>query len=137
MLLYKSQSPSEKDLTDFRQVWPRLNSEARGWLADAMVKVRPVTWNTVEIVDYDERWSADFRRIADEINAVLGELIIAIEHVGSTSVPGLAAKPIIDVDVLIRSNAQFAEIRDRLERFGYIHRGPRGVAGTRGISMCH
>ena len=43
--------------------------------------------------------------------------------------PGLAAKPIIDVDVLIRSNAQFAAIRDRLERFGHIHRGPRGVAG--------
>ncbi|MGA8481410.1 MAG: hypothetical protein WB696_25875 [Chthoniobacterales bacterium] len=55
MLLYKSQGPSEKDLTDFRQVWPRLNSEARGWLADAMVRVRPVTWNTVEVVDYDER----------------------------------------------------------------------------------
>ncbi len=128
-LLYKSQSPSERDLTDFRQVWPRLNSEARGWLADAMVKIRPVTWNSVEIVDYDERWSADFRRIADEINTVLGELIIAIEHVGSTSVPGLGAKPIIDVDVLIRSNAQFAEIRDRLERFGYIHRGSRGVEG--------
>ena len=122
MLLYKPRSPSEKDLTDFRKVWPRLNSEARGWLADAIVKVRPVTWNTVEVVGDDERWSADFRRIADEINAVLGELIIAIEHVGSTSVPGLAAKPIIDVDVLIRSNAQFAEIRDRLERFGYIHR---------------
>jgi GrpB-like predicted nucleotidyltransferase (UPF0157 family) len=61
-----------------------------------MVKIRPVTWDTVEIVDYDERWPADFRRIADEINAVLGELIIAVEHVGSTSVPGLAAKPIID-----------------------------------------
>ena len=43
--------------------------------------------------------------------------------------PGMAAKPITDVDVLIRSNAQFAEIRDCLERFGYIHRGSRGVEG--------
>jgi GrpB-like predicted nucleotidyltransferase (UPF0157 family) len=47
----------------------------------------------------------------------------------STSVPGMAAKPIIDVDVLIRSNAQFAQVCDRLERFGYIHRGSRGVEG--------
>jgi GrpB-like predicted nucleotidyltransferase (UPF0157 family) len=129
VLLYKSKNPSEKDLADFRLLWPRLNSEARRWLADAMVKGRPVSWNTVEVVDYDERWPADFRRIAKEISAVLGELIIGIEHVGSTSVPGLAAKPMIDIDVLIRSSAQFAEIRERLERFGYIHRGPRGVAG--------
>src|SRR5260221_13399273 len=61
-----------------------------------MVKIRPVTWDAVEIVDYDERWPADFMRIAVEINAVLGELIIAVEHVGSTSVPGLSAKPIIE-----------------------------------------
>ena len=95
-----------------------------------MVRVRPVSWNAVEVVDYDERWPADFRRIANELSAVLGELIIGIEHVGSTSVPGLAAKPMIDIDVLIRSSeSQFAEIRDRLERFGYIHRGSRGVAG--------
>jgi GrpB-like predicted nucleotidyltransferase (UPF0157 family) len=130
ILLYKSESPSEKDLADFRRLWPRLNSEARRWLADAMVRVRPVTWNAVEVVDYDERWPADFSRIANELGAVLGELIVGIEHVGSTSVPGLAAKPMIDIDVLIRSSeSQFPEIRDRLERFGYIHRGPRGVAG--------
>ncbi|MEY2602452.1 MAG: hypothetical protein QOH31_210 [Verrucomicrobiota bacterium] len=129
VLLYKSKNPSEKDLADFRRLWPRLNSEARRWLADAMVRVRPVTWNAVEVVDYDERWPVDFSRIANELGAVLGELIVGIEHVGSTSVPGLAAKPMIDIDVLIRSSAQFPEIRDRLERFGYIHRGPRGIAG--------
>ncbi len=129
VLLYKSKSPSEKDLSDFRKVWPRLHSEARWWLADAMVRFRPTTWNIVEIADYSERWPADFSRIASEVGGVLGELAIAIEHVGSTSVPGLPAKPIIDVDVLIRSNAEFVEVRDRLERFGYIHRGPCGVEG--------
>jgi GrpB-like predicted nucleotidyltransferase (UPF0157 family) len=128
-LLYKSKSPSEKDLADFRKAWPRLNPEARRWLADAMVRVRPRNWNTVEIVEYDERWPAYFSRVAEELNGVLGEFVIGIEHVGSTSVPGLVAKPIIDIDLLIRSNAEFAEVRDRLERFGYIHRGPRGVPG--------
>lgn len=122
VLLYKSNSPTETDLVDFHKAWPRLKSEARQWLAEAMVKVRPRTWDTVEIVDYDERWPVDFGRIVNEVGDVLGQLAIRIEHVGSTSVPGLAAKPIIDVDVLIRSAAEFAEVRGRLEQFGYIHR---------------
>jgi GrpB-like predicted nucleotidyltransferase (UPF0157 family) len=129
LLLYKSNRPSKTDLADFRNVWPRLDSESRQWLADAMVNVRPQTWNKVEIVDYDERWPTDFSRIASELGYVLGQFAIRIEHVGSTSVPGLAAKPIIDVDVLIRSPLGFAEVRDRLELFGYIHRGPCAVEG--------
>jgi GrpB-like predicted nucleotidyltransferase (UPF0157 family) len=129
VLLYKSQSPSESDLADFRQAWPRLTSEPRQWLAEAMVKVRPQTVNIVEVVDYDEQWPTDFSRVEKELSAVLDGLPIAIEHVGSTSVRGLAAKPIIDVDVVIRSYAAFSEVRDRLERFGYIHRGALGVEG--------
>jgi len=60
VLLYKSKSPTETDLVDFRNAWPRLYSEARHWLADAMLKIHPVTWNTVEIVDY----VSDGRRIS-------------------------------------------------------------------------
>jgi GrpB-like predicted nucleotidyltransferase (UPF0157 family) len=82
----------------------------------------------VEVVDYDE-WNANFALIKNELNEILDRLAIAIEHVGSTSVPGLPAKPIIDVDIVIRSAAEFPEIRHRLERFGYIHRGPLGIAG--------
>src|SRR3979411_2849994 len=119
VLLYKSESPSEKDLADFRRLWPRLNSEARRWLADAMVRVRPVTWNAVEVVDYDERWPADFSRIANELGAVLGELIVGIEHVGSTSVPGLAAKPMIDIDVLLQDTADELRYVPALEKQGY------------------
>jgi hypothetical protein len=46
---------SLRDLIDFRKAWPQLNAEARQWLSEAMVKVRPITWNTLEITDYDEQ----------------------------------------------------------------------------------
>jgi hypothetical protein len=68
VLLYKSKSPTETDLVVFRNARPRLYSEARHWLADAMVKIHPVTWNTVEIVDYDERWAADFRPAIEHLS---------------------------------------------------------------------
>jgi GrpB-like predicted nucleotidyltransferase (UPF0157 family) len=68
VLLYKSKSPTETDLVVFRNARPRLYSEARHWLADAMVKIHPVTWNTVEIVDYDERWAADFRPVIEHLS---------------------------------------------------------------------
>lgn len=51
---------------------------------------------TIELVDYDPAWPAMFEREAVRIRAILGDLIDLLEHVGSTSVPELAAKPIID-----------------------------------------
>ena len=50
---------------------------------------------------YTEEWKRDFLAIAGEIREALGELALRIEHVGSTSVPGLSAKPIIDIDTVI------------------------------------
>jgi GrpB-like predicted nucleotidyltransferase (UPF0157 family) len=57
----------------------------------------------IEIVDYDPRWPSQFAALRDDIGQVLGPLTQQIEHVGSTAVPGLAAKPIIDIDVVISS----------------------------------
>ena len=54
---------------------------------------------------------------------------VAIEHVGSTAVPGLAARPIIDVDVVIPSRAVLPEVIHRLARLGYRHHGDLGVPG--------
>jgi GrpB-like predicted nucleotidyltransferase (UPF0157 family) len=59
----------------------------------------------------------------------LGHLVLAIEHVGSTSVPGLAAKPIIDVDIVIESPAQLPPVAERLAGIGYTHQGDLGIAG--------
>ena len=56
----------------------------------------------VVVLPYDKRWKKDFIDIKDELAEALGQLAISIEHVGSTSVEGLAAKPIIDIDVVVK-----------------------------------
>jgi GrpB-like predicted nucleotidyltransferase (UPF0157 family) len=53
----------------------------------------------IEVVDYDPRWPLRYQRERDRIAAALGELAVAIEHVGGTAVPGLPAKPVIDIMV--------------------------------------
>lgn len=83
----------------------------------------------VVVVDYDPAWPVLFDEIQAPVRATLGELVITIEHVGSTSVPGLAAKPIIDLDVVIPSRADLPEAIRRLANLGYVHRGDLGIPG--------
>lgn len=83
---------------------------------------------SVEIAGYDPAWPARFRALADRAAAALGDLVLAVEHVGSTSVPGLAAKPVIDLDVVVRPEDVEAAI-GRLATLGYVHRGELGVPG--------
>ncbi len=83
----------------------------------------------VVVVPYDDRWPGAFREIRAELAAALGDAALAIEHVGSTAVPGLAAKPVIDIDVVIASTADFPSVRTRLEGIGYRHEGDLGIPG--------
>ncbi len=83
----------------------------------------------VEFTDYNEAWADDFKKIHDEIKAVLGDLALRIEHVGSTSVWGLSAKPIIDIDVVIRDRQALDEVISALGTIGYRHEGNLGIAG--------
>ena len=64
----------------------------------------------------------------------LGALALRIEHVGSTSVPGLAAKPVIDIDVVIESEDHLQEVASRLASIGYEARGDLGVRGRYAFS---
>ncbi len=57
----------------------------------------------------------------------MANLAAAIEHIGSTAVPGLAAKPIIDIDILLRAKADFPEAVTRLSKLGYVHQGDLGI----------
>ena len=91
----------------------------------------------VIIEDYDQHWPAQFERIRSKIAPVLAPLAAAIEHVGSTAVPGLAAKPIIDVDVLLRTPGDLAEVIVRLSALGYRHRGDLGVSGREAFEIPH
>ncbi len=74
------------------------------------------------IADYDPAWPARFRREAAKIRAVLGEAALRIEHIGSTAVPGLAAKPIVDVLLVVRDSGDEASYVPALEGSGYVLR---------------
>jgi GrpB-like predicted nucleotidyltransferase (UPF0157 family) len=81
----------------------------------------------IQVVPYDPSWPRRFARVrADLERALIGVPTIAIEHVGSTSVPGLAAKPVIDVDVVV-SRDELRSALDALEAVGYRHRGDLGI----------
>jgi GrpB-like predicted nucleotidyltransferase (UPF0157 family) len=73
----------------------------------------------ITVVDYDPGWPALFSREADRIRRLLGERVLALEHIGSTSVPGLAAKPIIDIDLVVADSAAEDSWLPPLERAGY------------------
>ncbi len=83
----------------------------------------------VEIVDYNPEWPLIFSELSSIIANKLGNLALTIEHVGSTSVPGLAAKPIIDLDVVLASNQQLPKVVCLLKELGYEHEGDKGIPG--------
>ena len=81
----------------------------------------------VVVLPYDVSWQSAFEKIKDEIEEVIGDLIIGIEHVGSTSVEGMSAKPCIDIDVIITDYSAFSTVVDGLKTIGYIHEGDLGI----------
>lgn len=83
----------------------------------------------VEIQDYDSDWPALFDRIRRRVIEAVGLRGVSVEHIGCTAVPGLAAKPIIDVDVVVDSSNRVAATMHRLEVIGYRHEGDLGVSG--------
>lgn len=83
----------------------------------------------VEVVAYDESWPEQFALVARELDAALDQVASArVEHVGSTSVPGLAAKPVLDIDVIV-DPADVPSAIAALVAIGYTHRGDLGVTG--------
>ena len=83
----------------------------------------------VIVLPYDPAWKDDFAAISAEIAQALGDWMAGIEHVGSTSVEGMSAKPCIDLDVIIRDAAALDEVIRRLAAIGYIHEGDLGLKG--------
>ena len=81
----------------------------------------------VVVLPYDAKWKSDFESIKQEIENAIGHFIIGVEHVGSTSVEGLSAKPCIDIDVVIKDYSVFDEVVHQLEAIGYIHEGNLGI----------
>lgn len=81
----------------------------------------------VDVVPYSEQWPAQFIVVAGDLSDALKHVpVVSIEHVGSTSVPGLVAKPILDIDIIVKRQHVEAAIA-ALAKIGYIHRGDLGV----------
>lgn len=79
------------------------------------------------VEDYKTIWKDEFIKIKNELLSVLSGKVLSIEHVGSTSVEGLCAKPIIDIDIVIDKN--FEEVKRLLETIDYIYEGDLGIHG--------
>jgi GrpB-like predicted nucleotidyltransferase (UPF0157 family)/chloramphenicol 3-O-phosphotransferase len=83
----------------------------------------------IVVADYDERWPALFEQIARSVREAVADLGAEVEHIGSTSVAGLAAKPVIDLDVVVRSAEDVPAAIERLRSLGYVYQGDKGIRG--------
>jgi GrpB-like predicted nucleotidyltransferase (UPF0157 family) len=79
------------------------------------------------ISKYTSTWIEDFMNLKHKIDSALHGLEYHIEHVGSTSVPNLDSKPIIDIDIIYSKQTDFNSFKSRLETLGYYHNGNQGI----------
>jgi GrpB-like predicted nucleotidyltransferase (UPF0157 family) len=97
----------------------------------------------IEVMDYDPNWPVVFAEIAAHVRAAFADgPLVEIEHVGSTSILGLPAKPIIDIDVIVPGRADLPDAITRLATLGYVHQGDGGIPGREAFrsppeSPCH
>jgi GrpB-like predicted nucleotidyltransferase (UPF0157 family) len=84
-------------------------------------ELKPLT-GLINISDYDPQWPRLFEREAARIRAALGDQVVLLEHVGSTSIPGLAAKPLIDILLIVPNSADEPAYVPAMEAAGYVLR---------------
>lgn len=83
---------------------------------------------SIVVIKYDKKWPDNFLKIKNELQKVI-TVTSDIQHVGSTSIPGMKAKPIIDIDVGLKNRADFEAVKKVLAEIGYEHEGDKGVTG--------
>jgi len=83
----------------------------------------------IVVADYDPEWPAWFEAVCRRVWPVIDDIALRIDHVGSTAVPGLAAKPIIDMDIVVAADEGVRRVIDRLAASGYRWCGDLGVRG--------
>jgi GrpB-like predicted nucleotidyltransferase (UPF0157 family) len=88
----------------------------------ASVGAPPRQFQEIVVADYDPEWPAWFEQAAEKIRGALGEAALELHHVGSTSVPGLAAKPLIDINLVVADTTDEGAYVPKLEALGYVLR---------------
>jgi len=96
------------------------------------------------VVDCDLAWADQFASLRSLLATALGDSALSSEHVGSTAVPGLAAKPIIDIDSVVASSTKVPTVIQRLATLGYLYQGNMGIedrgafrSSTKGDQAAH
>ena len=97
------------------------------------VTARAVTTEIV-VADYDPAWPAWFEAVRAHVWPAVSDLAVRIDHVGSTSVPGLAAKPVIDMDIVVAADDAVRPVVARLAGIGYRWRGDLGIEGRQAFA---
>jgi GrpB-like predicted nucleotidyltransferase (UPF0157 family) len=90
---------------------------------------------TVLLVSYDEGWPQEFDAEAKRIRALIGERLLDIQHIGSTAIPGMIAKPVIDIAIAVRSAKDALACVAPLESLGYTYRGVPDDLGMRPVRL--
>ena len=85
----------------------------------------------VFLVPRDARWAEEFSRESSVVAGAIGDLLIAMHHIGSTAIPGIHAKPIIDILAVVSDVALLDESRPQMEALGYEAMGEFGISGRR------
>jgi len=106
---YRDSMPSKRQITEFS------DEPAAGnpWVVEPMPA-------TIDLVEYDPEWPAQAAEISERLNDVLGLRALRIDHVGSTAVEGLPAKPVIDIDVTVADPADEAGYVRSLQDAGFV-----------------
>ncbi len=93
------------------------------------------TWITeIQLVDYDANWPQKFQEEAEILHDLLDEIIVSIHHIGSTAVPGLNAKPVVDLMVEVIDIEEVRSMNDEFQKAGYEVLGENGISGRHFIT---
>lgn len=85
----------------------------------------------VKVVPYDNEWSELFKQEKEVLHSILSDLLVEIHHIGSTAIPGIYAKPVIDILPVVINISEVDELSDAFEARGYEGRGEFGIMGRR------
>ena len=83
----------------------------------------------VSVEDPHSGWQTEYKKIASEVRVATSHIDLRMEHIGSTSVPGLAAKPVVDVGILLSDPNDFEALENALDSIGLEYRGDKGTNG--------
>ncbi len=85
----------------------------------------------IEVVPYNPQWKLEYEKEAAKLSDILKDEIVSIHHIGSTAIPGISAKPVIDIMIEVRDISKIDSYNSHMEVLDYIVRGEGGMAGRR------